>query len=120
MALRAIRGATSVESNTGDAIAHATKELLLALLSENDVSVDEVVSVFFTATPDLNASFPATAARGIGFDDVPLICAVEIDVPNSLPRCVRIMMHVDTTLSRESIKHVYLRDAQNLRNDIKK
>jgi chorismate mutase len=99
-------------------ITEVTQELLLAMLNENGVGHDDVVSVLFTTTPDLNASFPATAARGIGFGDVPLLCASEIDVPGAMPLTVRVLMHAYTTRARDELLHVYLRNAPSLRDDL--
>ena len=117
--VRALRGATTVERNDADAIAAATRELLSAMLEATAVSVDDLISVLFTTSPDLNAAFPAAAARGIGFQTVPLMCASEIDVPGAKALCIRVMMHAYTTLSRDEIRHVYLRDAQGLRDDLR-
>ncbi len=88
------------------------------MVTRNGLTTDDVISVIFTATPDLTAEFPALAARKIGFHDVPLLCATEIDVPGALPRVVRLLMHVDTSRPRSEIQHVYLRGATTLRLDI--
>lgn len=116
--LRGLRGATTCASDTPEEIGEATQELLRAMMDRNDLSHDDVVSVIFTTSPDLTSAFPATGARGIGFGDVPLLCASEINVPGSMSRCVRILMHVYTTRSRIELRHVYLRDAQSLRDDL--
>ncbi len=116
--IRALRGATTCPVDTPDAIADATQELLIALMAKNDLDHDDVVSVILTTTPDLTSSFPATAARGVGFGDIPLLCASEIDVPGSMPRCIRVLIHAYVTVSRADIHHVYLRDARNLRDDL--
>jgi chorismate mutase len=116
--VRAIRGATQIEANDRDAILSAVTELVTEVMERNRLSIDDVISVIFTATPDLTAEFPALAARKLGFHDVPLICASEIDVPGALPRVVRLMAHVDTDRSRQEIQHVYLRGAVALRVDI--
>ncbi len=118
MTVRAIRGAVQVEANEREAILEATAELVSEVMARNDLVTDDVISVLFTATPDLTAEFPALAARKIGFHDVPLICATEIGVPGSLPRVVRLMMHVDTERKRRDVQHVYLRGATVLRLDI--
>jgi chorismate mutase len=88
------------------------------MMERNGLEHDDVVSVLFTTSPDLTSAFPATGARGVGFGDVPLLCASEIDVPGAMTRCVRVMMHVYTTRSRDELRHVYLRNAQALRDDL--
>jgi chorismate mutase len=118
MSVRAIRGAVQVEANTAEAIAAGTKELLAEILRSNAVSVDSVISVLLTATPDLNAAFPAAAAREVGFESTPLLCAVEIDVVGALPRVVRALATVETELSSKEISHIYLGGAKALRRDI--
>jgi chorismate mutase len=116
--VRAIRGAVQVAANQREAILDGTTELVTEVMTRNDLTTDDVISVIFTATPDLTAEFPALAARKIGFHDVPLLCTTEIDVPGALPRVVRLLMHVDTDQSRPEIQHVYLRGATALRLDI--
>ena len=116
--LIAIRGATTVDSNSEEAMTPRVQEMLLTILERNGVVHDDVVSALFTATPDLNAAFPATAARGVGFGDIPLICASEIAVPNATPLCVRVMLHVYSERPRSAIRHVYLHGAQGLRDDL--
>jgi chorismate mutase len=116
--LRGLRGASTCAANTAEEISDVTQELLLEMLKRNDVSHDDVVSVLFTTTPDLNATFPATAARGVGFGDVPLLCASEIDVPGAKPLTVRVLMHAYTERARGELRHVYLRGAQTLRDDL--
>ncbi|HEY7484768.1 MAG TPA: chorismate mutase [Streptosporangiaceae bacterium] len=118
MAVRAIRGATQVEANTRDQILDATTELVTEVMTRNELTTDDVISVLFTATPDLTAEFPALAARKLGFHEVPLLCASEIDVPHALPRVIRLMAHVETAKPRSDIQHVYLRGATVLRLDI--
>ncbi len=115
--LRAVRGATTCDENTAEAIGVVTAELLSQLMERNRLDHDDVVSVIFTTSPDLTAAFPATAARTIGFGDVPLLCASEIDVPGSMRRCVRILLHVYADAS-VPIHHVYLHDARALRDDL--
>jgi chorismate mutase len=117
MRCRGIRGATTVDANTREAIFQATRELLSQMVLANDVQPDEVASVFFTTTRDLNADFPALAAREMGWNDVALLCAHEMDVPGSLPMCLRILLHVNTEKRAEEIVHVYLRGARALRPD---
>ncbi|GIH74041.1 chorismate mutase [Planobispora longispora] len=116
--VRAIRGAIQVEGNDRDAILSGVTELVSEVMERNSLTTDDVISVIFTATPDLTAEFPALAARKLGFHDVPLICASEIDVPGALPRVVRLMAHVETGKPRQEIQHVYLRGAVALRVDI--
>src|SRR5246127_3108617 len=118
MTVRAVRGAVQVDSDDRDAILDATAELVTEVMSRNDLTTDDVISVVFTATPDLDAEFPALAARKIGFHDVPLLCASEIGVPGAMPRVVRLLMHVETGKPRSALEHVYLRGAVALRLDI--
>ena len=115
MNLRAIRGAIQVGANTPEEISSGVKELLPAILQANSLTPERVISVLSTCTPDLNAAFPAASAREIGFGAVPLLCAVEMDVPGSLPLVIRVMMHAE--LESEA-KHIYLRGATVLRKDI--
>ncbi|KAA9380012.1 chorismate mutase [Microbispora sp. NBC_01189] len=116
--VRAVRGAIQVEGNDRDAILAGTTELVSEVMGRNNLTTDDVISVIFTCTPDLTAEFPALAARKLGFHDVPLLCATEIDVPGALPRVVRLMAHVQTDRPRQEIQHVYLRGAVALRVDI--
>ncbi len=116
--VRAVRGATTVERDDVEEIYAATRELLTAMLERNEIDLDQVVSVLFTTSPDLVAAFPATAARALNFADIPLMCASEIAVPGSLPRCIRVMMHTYSDRDRSDIRHVYLRDAVTLRRDL--
>ena len=118
MAVRAIRGAVQVDANDREAILEGTTELVTEVMERNGLHTDDVISVVFTGTPDLNAEFPALAARKIGFHDVPLICAAEIAVPGAMPRVVRLMAHIETDRPRSAIQHVYLRGAAALRLDI--
>jgi len=116
--VRAIRGAIQVDVDDRDAILDATAELVTEVLDRNGLTADDVISVIFSATPDLTAEFPALAARKLGFQEVPLLCCAEIAVPGSMPRVVRLMMHVRTERDRADIQHVYLRGAVALRLDI--
>lgn len=118
MRLRGIRGATTVEQNTREAILDATRELLSLMVKLNDIQPEDVASIFFTTTPDLNAEFPAVAARETGLTNVALLCAHEMNVPGALPMCVRILLHVNTERSADEIQHIYLRGAQVLRPDL--
>jgi chorismate mutase len=116
--LRALRGATTCEVDAPEEIFAVTQELLLAMMERNELAHDDIVSVLFTTSPDLLSAFPATGARGVGFGDIPLICASEIAVPGSMSKCVRVMMHVYTARPRGEMHHVYLRKAQSLRDDL--
>ncbi|MFF0305774.1 chorismate mutase [Streptosporangium sp. NPDC004379] len=116
--VRAIRGAIQVDGNDRESVLSGVTELVTEVMERNRLTTDDVISVIFTATPDLTAEFPALAARKLGFHDVPLICASEIDVPGALPRVVRLMAHVETDRPRQEIQHVYLRGAVALRVDI--
>lgn len=118
MAVRAIRGAVQVDADEREQVLEATAELVSEVMRRNELGTDDVISVVFTATPDLTSEFPALAARKLGFADVPLMCASEIDVAHALPRVVRLMAHVDTDRPRSEVQHVYLRGAQALRLDI--
>ncbi|MCF8553385.1 MAG: chorismate mutase [Candidatus Nanopelagicales bacterium] len=118
MKLRAIRGATCLVQDDAQEMAEAVTELLSEILVRNGVSLDELVSIFFTATPDLHSAFPAAAARGIGLADVPLMCAQELDITGAMEKVIRVMLHVQTDTPRSEIKHVYLRGAEALRKDI--
>ena len=117
MACCGIRGATSVARNDETEILEATRALLDRMRRENDVPIERIVSVIFTVTPDLTAAYPARAARDIGWRETPLLCAADVDVPGSLPRCVRVLMHVDTEGPARGVRHVYLGEAKALRPD---
>ena len=118
MSIRAIRGATQVSANNPEAIAAGVKELIQAILDANTLTPSDVVSVFFTSTPDLTAAFPAAACREIGFASVPLIGSVEVDVPGALAMVIRAMLHVESGKSHDEISHIYLHGAVALRRDI--
>lgn len=118
MTVRAIRGAIQVDADERDAILEGTAELVTAVMTRNDLTPDDVISVLFTVTSDLTAEFPALAARKLGFHAVPLMCATEIPVVRAMPRVVRLMAHVETDRTRAQIQHVYLRGAIALRQDI--
>jgi len=115
--LYALRGATSVPDNSAEAILAATEELMRALIARNGLEIEQFVSCIFTATDDLNAEFPALAARRIGFDRVPLICTREIDVPGALQRVIRVLAHYYAPTGHEA-RHVYLGEARSLRADL--
>ena len=118
MSVRGIRGATTVEVNTAEAIADATRELLQVITERNALDTAEIASAWFTATPDLTADFPAYGARQLGWIAVPLICSQEIPVPGALARVVRVLLHYNTPLPQAEIHHVYLRGAVALRKDL--
>ena len=116
--LRAFRGATTVTADDPALIAEATAELVRELVARNALEPDDLVSAFFTVTPDLRSEFPARAARDVGWGDVPLLCTVEIPVDGALPRCIRVLVHAETARARHEVRHVYLRDARALRPDL--
>ena len=118
MACRGVRGATTVESNTREAILSATRELLALMIRRNGIESADVASATFTTTPDLDAEFPAFAARQFGWLEVPLLCGHEISVPGSLPKCVRILLHWNSEKPQGEIEHIYVRDAVRLRPDL--
>jgi len=119
MPVRGVRGAITVTENCPREILTATRELLSEILTRNALdNFEEVVSAIFTTTPDLNASFPAEAARELGMSQVPLLCASEIAVPHGMPRVIRVLLHVNTDRSQAEMVHIYLRDAKKLRKDI--
>ena len=117
VSVRAVRGAITVDEDTPDAIREATAELLGALLERNGLDTDDLISMIFTTTPDLRAEFPAVAAREIGLSQVPLLCASEINVPGALGRCIRVMVHAELP-DGAPVRHVYLRDARQLRTEL--
>ena len=116
---RGVRGAITVGSNNEDEILEATRELLQAVMRANDMSVDDIASVYFTTTPDLNATYPAFAARQLGWYDTALLCGHEIAVPGGLAHCLRVLIHWNTTKTPKEIVHIYLREARSLRPDRK-
>lgn len=118
MTVRAIRGATQLEQDEREHLFARTAELVREVLAANEIGTEDLVSILFTCTPDLTSDFPATAAREMGMGDVPLICAVEMNVPNALPRVVRIMAHVNLDRPRADVRHVYLHGATVLRKDL--
>jgi chorismate mutase len=118
VAVRAIRGATQVAADDRDEVLGATRELVSTVLERNELDPADLISILFTATPDLVSEFPALAARELGLGDVPLMCATEIAVPHALPRVLRLMAHVETPKTRAEVQHVYLRGAVALRRDI--
>jgi len=116
----AIRGAITVSENTRQEILFAVAELLNKIVSENNLIKDDIISAIFTMTDDLNAEFPALGARiHLGWNDVSMICARELPIQGSLSMCIRVLIHINTLMEKKDIKHVYLREAVNLRPDIK-
>jgi chorismate mutase len=116
--VRALRGATTVDVDSADQIQERTVALLAEMVARNAVDHESIISVLFTATDDLHAAFPATAARHAGFGDVPLICARELDIVGATPMCIRVMMHISTEIARSELRHVYLEGAAGLRDDL--
>lgn len=116
--LRAIRGATTLDDDTREQMIERVTELVAAMLERNGVVLDDLVSMFFTATDDLHCMFPAEAARKLDLGDVPLICARELDIVGATPRCVRVMVQAESERTRSEIEHVYLHDARSLRPDL--
>ena len=116
--LAALRGATTLDHDTRDEVMERTTELLAAMLERNGLSSDHIVSLLFTATDDIHATFPATAARTVGLGDVPLICARELDIVGGTPMCIRVLMHLTTERTRGELRHVYLEGAKGLRDDL--
>lgn len=117
-AVRALRGATTVDTDTPDQIHERVGALVNEMLARNDVDKDDLISVIFTATDDVTSMFPAAAARAIGLGDVPLLCARELAIDGGTPRCIRVLMHLTTARSRAELRHVYLAGAEGLRDDL--
>ena len=118
MAVRAVRGAIQVDGDERQLILDGAAELVTAVLERNALGAEDIISIVFTATPDLTAEFPAYAARLLGLTDVPLLCASEIAVPGAMPRTLRLLAHVETERPRSEVRHVYLRGAAALRTDL--
>jgi chorismate mutase len=116
-ACRGVRGATTVDDDSREAILLATGELLWLMVERNDIDPDDVASAIFTTTPDLVAEYPALAARKLGWQDVALLCGHEMNVPHGVPRCIRVLLHWNTTRTAREIEHIYIRGARNLRPD---
>lgn len=117
MQVRGIRGATTAEANTRESILAATHELLTELIAANTVDIDTIASAIFSTTPDLNAEYPAAAARVLGWQDVALLCTHEMNVPLTLPMCIRVLIHWNTSVPAEAVRHIYLKGAVQLRPD---
>ena len=116
--VRALRGATTVDEDTSEQIRDRVIALLEAMFDRNAIHHDDLISVIFTATDDLHSVFPATVARKVGLGDVPLICAQELNIEGGTPRCIRVLMHLNTDVAREDLHHVYLEGARALRDDL--
>ncbi|MCC7087294.1 MAG: chorismate mutase [Pirellulales bacterium] len=118
MPCRGVRGATTVAANTRDDILAATRQLVALMVRRNGIEPGDVASAIFTTTPDLDAEFPALAARQLGWLEVPLLCGHEMAIPSSLPQCIRVLVHWNTDRAQSEIQHVYIRDAEKLRPDL--
>lgn len=116
--VRALRGATTIDVDSVDEVRSVTIELLREMVDRNDIAHDDIVSILFTATDDIHSMFPAAAAREIGFGDVPLMCARELDIVGATPLCIRVLLHLNTGRSNAELRHVYLRGASGLRDDL--
>lgn len=116
--LRALRGATTVEIDQKQDIIDATSELIEQMMDRNEVAKTDLVSIIFTATPDLTSEFPAAAARAKGISDIPLLCAAEVNVTGAIPRVIRVLMHLYSSKEPTELRHVYLREAKPLRTDL--
>lgn len=114
----ALRGATTLERDEREHVLDRVEELLAEMLLRNDVAHDDLISILFTATPDVHSVFPAAAARRMGLGDVPLICARELDIEDGMPLCVRVLAHLNTPRARSELRHVYLEGARTLRDDL--
>jgi chorismate mutase len=118
VAVRALRGATTVDVDTEDQVGERTRTLVDTMLERNGVSKDDLISILFTATDDIHSMFPATAARQLGLGDVPLICARELDITGATGHCIRVLIHLETERARSELHHVYLEGARGLRDDL--
>jgi chorismate mutase len=117
-AIRALRGATTIDEDTPEDIDERVLALFEALFDRNDLQHDDLISVVLTATPDIHSQFPATSARKFGLGDVPLLCAQELDIVGAMPRCIRVLVHLSTERTRAELHHVYLEGTQSLRDDL--
>ena len=114
----ALRGAITLERDDRDHLLERVERLLTEMIERNSLSSEDLISILFTATPDIHSVFPAVAARQMGLGDVPLICAQELSIDDSMPLCVRVLMHTNTELTRSELRHVYLEEARTLRDDL--
>ena len=120
MAVRGIRGAITITEDSAAEVLQATTELLEEIIKQNELKTQDLASIIFTVTQDIKSTFPAEAARSMGLNLVPLLCSLEIGVSGSIPLCIRVLVHINTSKSQEEIKHVFLRDASKLREDLQK
>ena len=118
MPVRAVRGATTIDNNTANEIIKETKNLLYRIVEENNIKKDDIISIIFSTTRDINATFPAVAAREMGWTDIALMCTNEMEVPGSLKMCIRVLMHINTNVSNDKIRYVYLNGAKILRPEL--
>ncbi len=118
MFVRGIRGAITIEEDLPEKVLEGTRELLYQLVEANSIQAEDVASVLFTVTADIKSAFPARAARQLGWDKVPLMCFQEIQVPGSLALCIRVLIHLNTDKQQQDLKHIYLREARRLREDL--
>lgn len=118
MSVRAIRGAITVENNTRDEILTATKTLLSEMIAANNIVKDDMIGIFFTMTNDLDECYPAVAAREMGYTDIPLVCYAELNIKNSLQKCIRILLQFNTDKENVQLKHIYMKGAKVLRPDL--
>lgn len=118
MSVRAIRGAVQLENDEREHLLASVDELIRAILGQNGLTTDDLISMIFTATPDLHSEFPALAARRLGIGDVPLLCSQELDIDGAMPRVIRVLVHVESDLGKSEVRHVYLRGAAALRQDL--
>ncbi len=116
--VRAVRGATTVKENSKKEILDAAAELLTEIMDQNGIGKDDIISIIYSVTTDLDAAFPATAARMLGFSKTAMLSTYEMDVPGSLRKCIRVLLHIDTDKKNDEIKYVYLKEAKKLRPDI--
>lgn len=116
--IRGVRGAVCASENTPVAIFEATRQLIAEMIAANDIVADDIASIFFTTSPDLNADFPAHVLRKMGYLQIPLMCATEIDVPGGLPRTIRVLIHLNTEKKQSEIRHIYVGEASRLRPDL--
>lgn len=116
--VRALRGATTVEENDAERIIAETGALLQKIVDENNLDIEDIISVIFSVTEDLNAAFPAVAARQLGWTSAALMCTREIDVPGSLKKCIRVLMHINSDKKNSELRHIFLKEARALRPDL--
>ncbi|MCK8816919.1 chorismate mutase [Natroniella sulfidigena] len=118
MKVRGVRGATTVKENTEEDILEATRELLQEMIKDNEIKEEDIASIFFSMTSELDQAFPAVAAREIGLTDTPLLCTKELEIEGALKKCIRILIHYNTSKELTEINHIYLREAESLRLDL--